>query len=283
VTAAQNSPRAGARGLRVRLPPPTPALPPPTRSQSLYKTRGGSVCRIRRSWAHVLSGSTLWVARRVCDRHPNARHDQGRVCAGHRPVAQQACRPANGLLIRAGRWGMPVLAASALTDASDTAVCTSNVGHPVTPVAALGRSGDFAVSTTGDQVVRRRGAVVISTQGWRDAGQPRSSGLLQADGTPATCARCHSVLSPTGRDAPRSGADDLCSRSGAFRGRWSRRRGVGEGRQRRQGAQEDQVSARSGTRRAGATYRNHPHTASDPSVNRPSTPNIDQIVAEDET
>jgi RNA polymerase sigma factor (sigma-70 family) len=42
-------------------------------------------------------------------------------------------------------------------------------------------------------------------------------------------------------------------------------------------------SASSGTRRAGARYRNHAHTPSAPSVNRPSTPNIDQIVAEDET
>jgi hypothetical protein len=89
----------------VRVGPPTPPLPRPTRSRSVPDSS---------FLGHVLSGSSLWVAIRVRDRHPHARHDRGRVWAGHRPVARQRVSPCKRLANTSGPMGMLVLAASAL-------------------------------------------------------------------------------------------------------------------------------------------------------------------------
>jgi hypothetical protein len=54
-----------------------------------------------------------------------------------------------------------------------------NMGHQVTPVAAVGRSGEFAVSTTGDQVRPPSGRCRRSTQGGDMQAEPVAQLVLQ--------------------------------------------------------------------------------------------------------
>jgi len=135
------------------------------------------VCRIRHFLGHVMSGSTLWVARGVCDCYPHARHDRGRVWAGHRPVAQQRVSPCKRV---------------------------------------ANTSGPMVDAGPRRERLRRRGAVVVSTQGGEMQASPWLRSLDNPDAGPATCARCGSVLSRTGTTG-HVGAGDLCSRSGALR------------------------------------------------------------------
>jgi hypothetical protein len=57
------------------------------------------------SLGHVVSESSLRVARRVCDRHAHARHDRGCVWAGHGPVAQQRVSPCKRVANTSGPVG----------------------------------------------------------------------------------------------------------------------------------------------------------------------------------
>jgi hypothetical protein len=78
-----------------------------------------------------------------------------------------------------------------------------------------GRSGPMVDAGPHRERLRRRGAVVVSTQG----GEMQPSPWLRSLGNPtgpATCARCRSVFSRTGK-MRHVGAGDLCSRSGALR------------------------------------------------------------------
>jgi hypothetical protein len=90
------------------------------------------------------------------------------------------CRPANGLLIRAGRWGMPAGATS--PDAPDRhRDVPSAPWGPRQRCRLMGRSGEFAVSDPpGIRLVRRRGAVVISTQD----GEMQADCMAQVTGPP---------------------------------------------------------------------------------------------------
>jgi hypothetical protein len=86
------------------------------------------------------------------------------------------------------------------------------VGTPSNACGPVGQSGEFAASTTGGGALSsfpRRVARCRPRQWLRSFCNPNAG--------PATCARCRSVLSPTGAATPRAGADELCSRSGAFR------------------------------------------------------------------
>jgi hypothetical protein len=96
----------------------TAAFKSPLRHRLSHLRHAHSVCRIPSFSSRVMSGSTLWVAIRVCNRHPHARHDRGRVWAGHRPVAQQRVSRCKRLANTSGPMGTPVLAASASTHAT---------------------------------------------------------------------------------------------------------------------------------------------------------------------
>lgn len=112
---------------------------------------------------YIMPGSTLWVARRAGDRQ-HARHDRGAFGLVTGLWRSNECRPANGLQLPASRWWMPVLAASA--------------------------SAGGVMSSFPRRVARCRPSPWLRSLGNPDAG-------------PATQARCRSVLSPTGYDAPR--------------------------------------------------------------------------------
>jgi hypothetical protein len=94
---------------------------------------------------------------------------------------------------------MPVLAASAVTHAIDAAgVHSAMWGHQVTPVAAMGRTGEFAVSSTRGSGSSAGGALSSFP---RRVARCRPSPWLrsfQPGRRTATCARCRSVLRPTG-------------------------------------------------------------------------------------
>ena len=91
------------------------------------------------------------------------------------------CRPAKGLLIRAGRWGVPVLAAaSALTHAKDAAACLPQRGAPGNGCRPMGRSDEFAVLTHRGSGSSAAGhAVVISTQDDDMRAEPVAQVVLQ--------------------------------------------------------------------------------------------------------
>jgi hypothetical protein len=128
------------------------------------------------------------------------------------------CRPANGLLIRAGRWGMLVLAASALTHAKDAAVYLRRRGAPGNGCRPVGRSDEFAVLTHRGSGSSAAGhAVVISTQDDDMGAAPVAQVVLQPGRRTADVRQMPFGALPHGATARRSGPDDLRSRSGGFR------------------------------------------------------------------
>ena len=171
---------------------------------------------------------------------------------------------------------------------------------PVTAFATIYRRGESFFITSSDQTtvglwvhsgsverVDRIDAEAIGSALMRQLDRstlgvphPRRTGQVTRgrEGAPATRLAGRQTAPSRGRQA--AVKDDIPARAGA-----PRRRDDRDARQRRAGRPfgTAHVSASSGTRRAGAKYRNHAHTPSAPSVNRPSTPNIDQIVAEEET
>jgi hypothetical protein len=76
----RNWPSAGARGVRVRVTPPTPRVPRPTCSLNVS---GFVLFGVFQRVDRTRSGG---IAVRV---GPHTRHGRGRVCAGHRPVAER--------------------------------------------------------------------------------------------------------------------------------------------------------------------------------------------------
>jgi hypothetical protein len=121
----------------------------PLRHDDSHLRHAHRVCRVRRVLGYVMPGSALWVARRVCDRHPHARHTQRPVWAGHRPVAQQRVSPCKRLANTSGPMGD---AASALTHATDATVCLPQRGAPGNGCRPCVEADQFAVSTHRDQI-----------------------------------------------------------------------------------------------------------------------------------
>jgi hypothetical protein len=83
----------------------TASFKSPLRHDESHLRHAHRVCRIHRFSSRVMSGSTLWVAIWLCNRHPRARHDRGRVWAGHRPVAQQRVSRCKRLANTSGPMG----------------------------------------------------------------------------------------------------------------------------------------------------------------------------------
>jgi hypothetical protein len=148
----------------------------PLRHQLSHLRHAHSVCRIRRFLGHVLSETTLWVARRVCGRHPPPDTTEG-VFGLVIGLWQQRVSPCKRLANTSEPMGDAGRATIALTRPTDPAVCLPQRGGSRQRCRPMGRSGEFAVSDpAGIRLVRRRGAVVISAQDGRDAGRPRGSG-----------------------------------------------------------------------------------------------------------
>jgi hypothetical protein len=82
----------------------------------------------------------------------------------------------------------------------------------------MGRSGEFAVSDPpGIRLVRRRGAVVISTRDGEMQDDCMAQVVLQPRRRTGDVRQMPFGAQLCGRDHPRSGADDMCSRSGRLR------------------------------------------------------------------
>jgi hypothetical protein len=145
---------AGRTARRVQVPPPTPPIPPPTRSR---RVSDWGVWRMYVPDAHRGWREGCMTATPTPDTTKGA---FGLVTGLWRSNDR---RLANGLPIPAGRWWMPVLAASAF---------------------AGGVLSSFP----------RRVA--------RCTRSPWLGASCNPDARPATCARCRSVFSPTGRDRP---------------------------------------------------------------------------------
>jgi hypothetical protein len=163
------------------------------------------VCRIRRLAGHVMSGSAPCVARRVCDRHPHARHDQGRAWAGHRPVARRRVSPCKRFANTSGPMG-DAGPRHERPDAPDRhRDVPSAPWGPRQRCRLMGRSGEFAVSDPpGIRLVRRRGAVVISTQDGEMQADCMAQVVLQPRRRTGDVRQMPSVLSLHGRDRPTS-------------------------------------------------------------------------------
>jgi hypothetical protein len=155
----------------------------PLRHQLSHLRHAHRVCRVRRFWAMSGSGSTLWVARRVCDRHPHARHDRGRVWAGHKSVAQQRVSPCKRLANTSGPRGCG--SRRERLDACDgrRGVPSPTWGHQQRR-RPMSRCDEFALSTHRGSVRLRAGRCRRFHAGWGDAGRPtwlRSSATRMLD------------------------------------------------------------------------------------------------------
>jgi hypothetical protein len=148
----------------------------PLRHNLSHLRHSHGVCRV--SWfpGHLTSGIAFYVTEWACDRHPHARHDRGRVCAGHRPVAQQRVSPCKRLANTPGRWEMPVVATSALMHPGRHRGVPSAPWGPRQRCRLMGRRGEIRrVGPTGDQARSPAGRCRHFHAGWRDTGRLHGS------------------------------------------------------------------------------------------------------------
>ena len=117
---ARHPPRFDGRGMRPstlvmgpgairwhQLPLPVGEFKSPLRHDLSHARHAHGVCRVSWFSSHVMSGNTLGVARRGCDRPPTPDTTDGLFGLVTGLWRSQECRLANGLLIRAGRCRDP--------------------------------------------------------------------------------------------------------------------------------------------------------------------------------